>query len=894
MLGPWCGSSAGESVKSQRNSKELSKSVGAGRPHGASPSVPAEVRAAGLSGSGEAVATVYEIGSFRLDPGTGVVTRLGMAEALGPRAVAVFAALVRNARQPVTKGALMDAAWPGLVVEEANLSVQISSIRRILAQVPGGERWVETLARRGYRFIGPVTELRDGLPQQTRGSRLGNLPEPLTSFVGRERELVELKRLLSKNRLLTLAGAGGIGKTRLALQIAAEVKDAYRDGVWFINFASLDDPELVPNVAAQTLGIQQSTGKPLVEELCRHVRGQRLLLIFDNCEHVLDASARLAEAMLGRAPEPTIIATSREPLRISGEQIYRLPTLSLPDAVATVESVRRSDAVLLFVDRAQHQQPEFTLTLALAPAVGQLCIRLDGIPFALELAAALVPTYSLEQIIARLDDRFNLLTDGSRTALPRQQTLRATLDWSHGLLSDAERRVLRRLSLFLGGFVLEAATAVATDETICESAVADLLAQLVARSLVVAETNAADTRYRMLETTRAYGREKLDAAGETEAMQRRHAQYVRDRFESAVDDWLRLPEAAWRALYLPEVDNVRAALEWSLGTGGDTALAVGLAGASGPVWTTLSLFGEGAQRIEAAAARIRPETSKADQARLSFWLASVFEESMPARALVAFGHAIRHYQELHDSLGLGHSRMRLARVLIKMGRFESAAAALAKVPDLDSARTPRLLGVYFANMGYLNVTTGNPASAIAHMERASRYFREAGMETAEYVMRGALADVTWALGELAAAEASFRDSIAMLRKSTASRKRTLGTALANLAGVLTERGNVVAALEAAREALPLLSGVGRAWRFMDHLALRAALAGKVVNAALLVGFADSTAAIKGAAREPNEARAHVRVHVLLRERLAPGQLERLLAEGARLTEDEACLLSLEE
>ncbi len=788
----------------------------------------------------------------------------------------------------------MDVAWPGLVVEEANLSVQMSSIRRVLAQVPGGERWVETLARRGYRFIGPVTELRGGRPQQTRGDRLGNLPEPLTSFVGRERELVELKRLLAKNRLLTLVGAGGIGKTRLALQLAAEVKDAYRDAVWFIDFAPLDDPELVPNVAAQTLGVQQSAGKPLVEALCRHVFGQRLLLIFDNCEHVLDASARLAEAMLRGAPEPTIIATSREPLRIGGEQIYRLSTLSLPDSSANMESIRQSDSVMLFVDRAQHQRPEFALTAALTPAVAQLCIRLDGIPFALELAAALVHTHSIEEINARLDDRFNLLMDGSRTALPRQQTLRATLDWSYGLLSEPERRVLRRVSLFLGGFALGAATAVATDETISESAVAGLLLKLVARSLVVAETNGADTRYRMLETTRAYGREQLGATGETKAMQRRHAQYFRDQFESAVDDWLRLPEAAWRALFLPELDNVRAALEWSLGPGEDTALAVALAGASGPVWTTLSLYGEGAQRIEAAAGRIQPDTSKADRARLSFWLAAVLEESMPARALAAFEQSISLYRELHDSLGLAHSRMRQARVLIKMGRFESAAAALADGPALESAGLPRLLGVYFANVGYLKVTTGDPASARTHMERASLFFREAGMETAEYVMLGALADVTWVLGDLAAAEASFRESIAMVRKSPTSRKRTLGTALANLAGVLTERGNIVAALEAAREALPLLSGVGRAWRFMDHLALRAALAGKIVSAAQIVGFADSTAVINGAAREPNEARAHTRVYALLRERLDPVELERLLANGAKMTEDEACRMALEE
>jgi tetratricopeptide (TPR) repeat protein len=267
---------------------------------------------------------------------------------------------------------------------------------------------------------------------------------------------------------------------------------------------------------------------------------------------------------------------------------------------------------------------------------------------------------------------------------------------------------------------------------------------------------------------------------------------------------------------------------------------------------------------------------------------------MPARALAAFEHSISFYQDLGDSLRLGHTRMRLARVLTKMGRYESAAAALADMPPLESAGLPRLLGVYFANMGYLKLTTGDPASARTHMERALLFVREAGVETAEFSLQDSLADVTWALGDLVAAEASFRESIAMLRKSPTARKRNLGTTVANLAGVLTERGNVVAALEAAREALPLLSGVGRAWRFMDHLALRAALAGKVVNAAHLVGFADSKAIIQGAAREPNEARARTRVRALLRERHNPVELESLLARGAKMTEDEACRMALED
>jgi tetratricopeptide (TPR) repeat protein len=560
-----------------------------------------------------------------------------------------------------------------------------------------------------------------------------------------------------------------------------------------------------------------------------------------------------------------------------------------------VDSIRQSDAVLLFVDRAQHQQSDFALTPALAPAVAQLCIRLDGIPFALELAAALVYAHSIDEINARLNDRFNLLTDGSRTALPRQQTLRATLDWSHGLLSEAERKVLHRVSLFLGGFTVGAAAAVATDETIGESAVADLLAQLVARSLVVADTTVAGTRYRLLETIRAYGREKLDDTGETAAMQRRHAQYIRDLFQRAVDEWLRLPEADWRARYLPEIDNVRAALEWSLGANGDTAVAVALAGASGPMWPALTLHGEAAQRLGAAAARVNSGTPVADQARLSFWLASADEEAMPARAREEFERTVGLYRKLGDRLGLGHSTLRLARLLATTGRFESSAVALREAwRALEHSGAPRLLAVYFNAAGHLKMLTGDLVGARTSQEQALALFREGGFTFGTLGALATLADITWALGDLPAAEASFREVIAMRRSSPIVRKGSLGLNLGNLAGVLIERGDVAGALIAAREALPLLSGVGNAWVFMEHLAVRLALVGNVANAARVAGFAATAFKTTEFQRQPNEARAYARLYTLLRERLDPGELERLLAEGGTMTEDEACKLALED
>jgi DNA-binding winged helix-turn-helix (wHTH) protein len=315
-------------------------------------------------------AVVYEIGPFRLDPQLRTLTRTGAPEPIGPRAVAVLAALVAKAPEPVAKQSIMDAAWPGVVVEESNLSVQIAAIRRVLAAVAGGDRWIETISRRGYRFVGPVAMMRGGTLQEA--TSVSNVPRSLTSFVGRERELIDLKGLLAKNRLLSIIGPGGIGKTRLAVQLATEIPDAYRDGISFVDFAPLVDPALVASAAAQAIGVHDVQGGRLVATLCRQLEGRLMLLIFDNCEHVLDASAHLADALLRATARLTIIATSREPLRVPGEQIYRPPPLSLPNPAGDLDSIRRSDAVLLFVDRAQHQQHDFALTPERAPAVAEL------------------------------------------------------------------------------------------------------------------------------------------------------------------------------------------------------------------------------------------------------------------------------------------------------------------------------------------------------------------------------------------------------------------------------------------------------------------------------------------------------------------------------------------
>ena len=370
-------------------------------------------------------------------------------------------------------------------------------------------------------------------------SQRHNLPVQLTSFVGRERALADLGRLLVRTRLLTLTGPPGVGKTRLALQLAAEALDVFEDGVWLVELAPRADPSLVPQAVAEVLGVQEQPRRPLLETLADAIRARQLLLVLDDCEHLVASSATVADNLLRACPRVQILATSREVLGVAGERAWPVPSLAVPadTPVATpadAATMQQSEAVRLFVERAGAAMPSFTLTNRNAGAVAQICRRLDGIPLALELAAARVRALSAEQLAARLDDlvvgrrgagtgdRFRLLTGGSRAALPRQQTLRAAIDWSYDLLSDPERQLLRRLSVCAGGWTLEAAEEVCAGDGLAADEVFALLLNLVDKSLVVADPEGVEARYRLLETLRRYGAERLREAGEEAAVRTRH------------------------------------------------------------------------------------------------------------------------------------------------------------------------------------------------------------------------------------------------------------------------------------------------------------------------------------------------------------------------------------
>lgn len=754
------------------------------------------------------MALVYGIGPFRLDPAAGVVTLEGETVALGARGVAVLSALVQRADKYVAKADILDVAWPGLVVEESNISVQIAAIRRVLATAPGGERWVETLARRGYRFVGPVVVHGDSSSQDAGRTVRSNLPTPVSLFFGRERELVEIKRLLIGSRLLTLVGVGGIGKTRIALQTAGEVMDAYRDGVWLADLAPLIDSALVPGVVAQVLGLREAAGTPLLKTLCDGVKNRQMLLLLDNCEHLLDGCAALADALLGSAGELSIIATSREPLRVAGEQTYALPPLCLPDPVANAQVMGRSEAVQLFVERARKQQANFALTPARAPAIAQLCIRLDGIPLALELAAARIRSLSVEQINARLDDRFGLLNSGMRTALPRQQTLRASLDWSYDLLLPTEKALLCRASVFAGGWTVEAAEQVCVGEGIDEDAVLGLIMSLANKSLVSTEDGNGATRYRLLETVRQYARDRLQESGEETRWRDRHLGFCLVMAETAESSLGIAQQQAWFERLEPEHDNVRSALSWSSAAGGDSASGLQLAAAIWRFWYVRGFLTEGRGWLSGLLANTLGESDTGLRAKALSGIGVLAWRQGDYPAATAFlDESLSIRRLLGDQRGIAISVNNLGNVARDQGDYSSARARYEEALTIRRELGDRQgVAMALGNLGTLACEQGDYSIGRALHEESLTIMREQGDRHGISASLNNLGELAYDQGDFLSARALYEESLAIKRKL--GERWGIATSLNNLGNVASAVSDYEGAKALLDEAVVIRRALG--------------------------------------------------------------------------------------
>jgi predicted ATPase/class 3 adenylate cyclase len=669
-----------------------------------------------------------------------------------------------------------------------------------------------------------------------------NLAQQLNSFVGRSRELADVRRLLATNRLVTLLGMGGIGKSRLSVQLGAEVLDDYPDGVWLVELAPLADAQLVPQAVASVLGVKEEAGGTVLDALLKLARDRTLLIILDNCEHLVHACADLAKRLLQAGPHVKILATSRDALQIAGETVFQLAPLAAPDprAQAAAEALAQSDAVRLFVDRATAAQPAFRLTPDNARTVAAICHQLDGIPLALELAAARTRALSVEAIAARLDERFKLLVTDDRTVLPRQRTLRALIDWSYDLLALPERTLFERLSVFAGGWTLEAAEAVGAGGQIEAADVLDLLARLVEKSLVIADING--DRYRMLETVRQYALERLRKAGDEEMARTRHLEHYLALAERALSELAGPRQGQWLARLDSERDNLLAAIAWSAQADDRASCGVRLVYALRPYWLNRGLLMLGCQVAVDVLAWPSLQQRDIQRCRALFG----------AGQLCFFSGRDREARtHLTDSLDIARTlgrRDMIARVLQPLGM------ACLSENDLDTARN--------------------------HLEEALALAREQG-DPRE--LAGALNSVAMLRrmeGALAEAESMYRRTVEAAR--AIGDQESIAIGLLNLAMVRVLSGRNDEAVPDLLEADAIGTQIGSqpvGRSFLEVCAGLAAARGDFERAALYFGSAEMQREQTGLRRDPADETFLVRAIDAARAALGDEVFARVEARG---------------
>src|SRR6266436_7801369 len=662
-------------------------------------------------------------GPFRLAASERVLKKEGVRVRLGSRALDILIALVERPTEVVSKRELIARVWPDLAVDEGSLRYHVLALRKVLGEGRSCTRYVTNVSGRGYCFVAPISRAA-AQPAPLRNSRAHSpvgLPPSPTGMVGRDETVQLVSEELTARRFLTIVGPGGIGKTTLATAVGHTMLAAFDGAVHYVDFGPLGSPSLVTNRVASTVGLPVNFDDPLAA-LPAFLRDRRLLLVLDSFEHLIETIAPLAERIFREAPEVHILATSREPLQVEGEQVHRLDPLAFPpdDESLTATSALTFPAVQLFVERAAAKGGGFKLNDADAPIVGKVCRKLDGVALALELAAGRVGVYGINGIASLLDGPCRLLWQGRRTALPRHQTLCAMLDWSCNLLPESERMILRRLSVFVGAFSLEAAQFVVAGDILEREQVAEAMAGLVTKSLVAVETNRTGTLYRLLDTTRAYVLAKMVDSGERNTIAQRHAVYYREFLERIEIASLTGSKSNGAIETWRHVSNVRAALEWSFSEQGDKELGTALAAASAPLFLELSLLTECRFWMERAIAELdvrgdRREMELQEALAVSLMLIKGNGEEVHAALTTALS--------LAQVLNLPDRQMRLFAAqhtfLVRIGDFRGAAA-VAEQNEALAKRIADPTGMMIANwmLGASHHLLGDQASARRHCETA--------------------------------------------------------------------------------------------------------------------------------------------------------------------------------
>ena len=837
----------------------------------------------------------HAFGRFELLPARRKLLVDGRAIAIGGRAFDLLLTLIEHRDRVLTTAELLDKIWPDTAVDPNNISVHISTLRKLL-----GPDAIATVPGRGYRFCLAMDSEAEPAsvaapPAAEAAHRKTNLPESPGAMRGRIDDLAALGDLLDRHSLVTIIGAGGMGKSLLAQHLLHQRRDTYPHGVCWVDIGSVAVPSALPDAVASAIGVKLGGGAA-VAALKSTLASLGMLIALDNAEHLIDAVSSLATALNDGAPMLRLLVTSQAPLHVAREQVYRLGGLAVPPGATAADEALRYGAVSLFVDRAQAADARFAIDDTTAADIIDVCRRLDGLPLAIELAAARAPMMGVRRVAEALGEPLQLLVKGRRDAPTRQQTLRAALGWSHGLLTLQEKKVFRRMAVVAGSASLELIQRIAADDAPAEDAdpnqldrwgVVDAMSGLIDRSLLAIDLtgDGERPRYRLLDSPRAYAQERLHEAGEADSLAERHARSFGQRLEAAWEErWDgRLGVDQWRRSVEPDRQNARVALAWAI-SACDLALVFQIA----PVMLTRGALGEGstseqaalAEKLEECLAESPPAVA---QLRTRVALAIRCRED-PARCLPRARSAIGMARDAGDRFLLYVLLSLVARSAVRIGEEKLAADSYAEARSLEDAGWPPVRRYWGAETEaqFATVRQDSDVARLPLWRKALELLRAAGDSAHE--AQSNLVDAELAAGEVEAAVASGRALVDMLQQTRD--ELTLAAARANLLAALLAQGDLGAAGPVAEAGWAIARGVDAQTYYADYLALLAALEGRWTTSARLAGYAAATYTRQGKPRWPNEARAFDRAMTLSRTALGSDELDRLMADGANLQDQD--------